>query len=1036
MADALIGKEELFEWAGRLCGVDFSEWAHCVDGSVVLKIMSTIWPDEVDLRNPRVKMQPETSDDIESNWTHILELFSSIGIPNIIDIGSVVSGSPKDTYNLLVMLFFLKNLSESRSFAIDFKIPVDPRLAEFLQSTASLSVVQARWDESNLSVWEDESVVPSPHPEGPRQLPDDFEEEEAAAEAPPSEEDPLADAQVQTRITWQDIERIEAKAAMNIEKAENLPGSSSEEVAQLRQFVAEAQHRARISKTVAGGVVQSAAALIASHTAARDLADRRIQVLEQRAENERRVASTGARAEAAARVQLEMSDLASKLLNVTLAPTDDGSMMLEELKQLRRLRAINEAQLAMHKKATETAEEGASALREAARLAREETALYRNAWSNWEALLGKARRSLTPDGADADVSSLEPAVRDFVEYAESIARDGSASPEEAGVLLQTCLGELRRVSGELELARSTGRAPDDASEPGAASSVGSSAEHGEVATAGPHAQLAVLRTEAKALRMEVESLRRSNQFLRERAALFDKQNAEMGYGSYSVDALELAKAAGSAGDALKRAEEAMLPVSIPYWLKDFDSIADPTEGEASLQPAEDSSVRAAIEGARAYAREMAAPAFASLCEQLGIEKFDGPAGLGESPLVFSDWHSAAKALPDAARDVSDARGGAILRALAILDEFVARAPAEAPRRPRLQFVDTLGLNQADVSPREAMSVLRAVVWRMVCREEVLLRRLHHARGVIGSLCNVTTSYSRRLADAKTLLDQKLQEAITESQRFILDARQTAARERSDLQLRVDLAEAAVKELQSQLQDTQEDLDDLRGGVNEAERKSIGTLRGRIRNLREEINNLKVRESVWRNLVETQREFVQVTEALAQDVDSPEVPQLLSRREHLDRTAAGLIERINALYQSSGPAASLGDSEALRSASRAPSEPDSVDPEILSAKLRATLGALDKEKALSKRRAEDAEVAALQLKRVELEREELRREAAHLRTQLQKEVQTRFAERKQSRLDVENAQNAVTRLMTKIPLLEGEALAAVLLPPHDATAAGK
>lgn len=137
----LVGKEELFEWVHQVSGLPMTSWRDVVDGTIILRLMKEIWGSQMDLDAYEIAWEPNQASDIEKNWVVILTFFNRFGIPNVIDIAAVVIGNTMAIYNLLVMLFFLYNLSQSTSFELAFKIQVDEKVAAFLQSPHSLEVL-------------------------------------------------------------------------------------------------------------------------------------------------------------------------------------------------------------------------------------------------------------------------------------------------------------------------------------------------------------------------------------------------------------------------------------------------------------------------------------------------------------------------------------------------------------------------------------------------------------------------------------------------------------------------------------------------------------------------------------------------------------------------------------------------------------------------------------------------------------------------------------------------------------------------------
>ncbi|GIQ80117.1 hypothetical protein KIPB_000864, partial [Kipferlia bialata] len=134
-----VGKAQLLAWAAHISDLPTKGWSSIKDGVICLQLFHSIWPNVADLASTDISWSPQSMEAMEANWAVITQYMEDLGIPtNIVDFNKVIARDAKSIYNLLVMLFFLQNLSVNQAFSVDFKLPVEPLLADFLQSPASI----------------------------------------------------------------------------------------------------------------------------------------------------------------------------------------------------------------------------------------------------------------------------------------------------------------------------------------------------------------------------------------------------------------------------------------------------------------------------------------------------------------------------------------------------------------------------------------------------------------------------------------------------------------------------------------------------------------------------------------------------------------------------------------------------------------------------------------------------------------------------------------------------------------------------------
>jgi hypothetical protein len=138
-----IGKKELLQWAAEVTGLPCGKFEDLRDGTLVMKLMSSIWPRAIDPRNSRkMKATPQLDWELKRNWDTVKDVMTDLRLPvQLVDRAAIQQGRFRACYNLLVMLFFMMSLTKHREFSVDFAHPIDPRLSSFLQSNASIDAL-------------------------------------------------------------------------------------------------------------------------------------------------------------------------------------------------------------------------------------------------------------------------------------------------------------------------------------------------------------------------------------------------------------------------------------------------------------------------------------------------------------------------------------------------------------------------------------------------------------------------------------------------------------------------------------------------------------------------------------------------------------------------------------------------------------------------------------------------------------------------------------------------------------------------------
>ncbi|KEG07639.1 hypothetical protein DQ04_09211020 [Trypanosoma grayi] len=133
-----LGKKELLAWASETSGIrPCSKYADLRDGVVLLALASRLFPAGVEPRTLR-----RGPDDVERNWDALRCLMAQHRLPlHLCDRHAVAAGHARHCFNMLVLFYFLTKLARDSDFCVDFANPIDPGIAEFLQSPKSLICV-------------------------------------------------------------------------------------------------------------------------------------------------------------------------------------------------------------------------------------------------------------------------------------------------------------------------------------------------------------------------------------------------------------------------------------------------------------------------------------------------------------------------------------------------------------------------------------------------------------------------------------------------------------------------------------------------------------------------------------------------------------------------------------------------------------------------------------------------------------------------------------------------------------------------------
>lgn len=132
---APLGKKELLAWAAEATGIcPCAKYGDLRDGVVLLALAARLFPKSVD---PRALRRGPVN--VEQNWDTLRRVMRRHGLPlHLCDYNAVPAGHARHCFNMLVLFYFLTRLASDSDFSVDFANPIDPCIAEFLQSPRSL----------------------------------------------------------------------------------------------------------------------------------------------------------------------------------------------------------------------------------------------------------------------------------------------------------------------------------------------------------------------------------------------------------------------------------------------------------------------------------------------------------------------------------------------------------------------------------------------------------------------------------------------------------------------------------------------------------------------------------------------------------------------------------------------------------------------------------------------------------------------------------------------------------------------------------
>ena len=133
-----IGKQTLLTWCASMSQSRCSRLEDLKSGVVLLAVLFKVFPKLME-KKLRVRWAPRFDHEVMLNWDSIEQAIGHLRLPSeLFDKPGLMAARFRPTYNLLVALYFLQQVSASSDFTADFAHPIEPALASFLQSRAAV----------------------------------------------------------------------------------------------------------------------------------------------------------------------------------------------------------------------------------------------------------------------------------------------------------------------------------------------------------------------------------------------------------------------------------------------------------------------------------------------------------------------------------------------------------------------------------------------------------------------------------------------------------------------------------------------------------------------------------------------------------------------------------------------------------------------------------------------------------------------------------------------------------------------------------
>lgn len=137
-----LGKKDLLRWAAETTGIrPCSKYRDLGDGAVLLALALHVFPTSFPSGFGSA-ISYQGKDAAERNWDVLQNIMEQRQLPmHLFDRRAFSAGQARHCFNTLVLFYFLDRLKHNSHFCVDFANPVDPRVADFLQSPQSLTSI-------------------------------------------------------------------------------------------------------------------------------------------------------------------------------------------------------------------------------------------------------------------------------------------------------------------------------------------------------------------------------------------------------------------------------------------------------------------------------------------------------------------------------------------------------------------------------------------------------------------------------------------------------------------------------------------------------------------------------------------------------------------------------------------------------------------------------------------------------------------------------------------------------------------------------
>ncbi|KAG9390348.1 Calponin [Carpediemonas membranifera] len=205
------------------------------------------------------------------------------------------------------------------------------------------------------------------------------------------------------------------------------------------------------------------------------------------------------------------------------------------------------------------------------------------------------------------------------------------------------------------------------------------------------------------------------------------------------------------------------------------------------------------------------------------------------------------------------------------------------------------LDTATPLTEEEVGLLRGVFWEMIGTEQVHADRLIRCRHYIKALFEQLQSVREMHVASVAEMTEGHRMEVEEIRASLIAAKDTVVDDNASLQVQLHLTKTQLADLEAEHADMADELQTMRQSLVEDGDSRIQEMKGRVRGLREQLATQKVREDLWKSLVNTHREYIKLVKELPTvGRETTRHRELQARRSGLERTTASLIEQLGTL----------------------------------------------------------------------------------------------------------------------------------------------